>query len=224
MSFDPEVWGTVSDWVIASTAVLAVWFGREQLKRVVEESARQADVARADLMLQIDQIFEGAEIGKSRMAIRILQNECDMTATSEAHDSEDDVVIGTSATLFSTRVTELYNCYRSPEPPKNKKIEAAHVTAGKEYTTLMALPYWMETVGMLARKKLLRQEDVLDLYDAVFVSVLTCFDQHIEYRRNERLNMDNRFLEHATWFRDQAKKRFALQARQRQVRLPAKGV
>lgn len=207
--FDPDTWGTVADWAVVATAVAAVWFGREQLKKVVQESKRQADVARAELMLQIDQIFEGAEIGASRMAIRTLRNECEAEATASDDPEARIDLLRCSARIFSRRVSKLHEIYKRPviEASPSGKGDPPHIVAGKEYTVLMALPYWMETVGLLTRKELMARDDVLDLYDAVYVGVLTCFDAHIEDRRRDPAGPDDRFLENATWLRDRARER-----------------
>ena len=45
---DPDVWGTVSDWVVAVTAVAGVGFGAVQLlaiRRAEEDAAAQARIA-----------------------------------------------------------------------------------------------------------------------------------------------------------------------------------
>jgi hypothetical protein len=199
---------------VVLTAAAGVWFGREQLIRVAEESRRQGDVARADLMLQIDQIFEGAEVGQSRLEIRTLRNECEaeIKAKPGANMTVSEV-ISASGPLFSARVTALYLAYKSPEKPGTTATtgDPPHVKAGREYAVLMKLPYWMETVGLLTRKNLLHKDDMLDLYDALFIDTLTCFDEHLDHRRDED-DPDRRFLENATWFRDEGRRRLARQS------------
>lgn len=72
------------------------------------------------------------------------------------------------------------------------------------YTEIMALPFWMETVGMLGRRGLLPIDDVLDIYDAVVISTMQNFKKHFDRRRTEGTEPNGRFMENAYWLLDEA--------------------
>ena len=194
--------GSVADVVAAGAAVGTLAVAYVQLRRVVEANQSQADVARADLMLKIDQIFESPDMVQSRISIRTMRNECEVAAQRERLGASDDEVFKRSARLFSERLTQLYEAYRTAgaNDPSDDR-------AGAQYAEYMRLPNWMETVGMLTRRRLLRENDVLDLYDAVFTGVLACFEQHILDRRDGPPLRNADFLANAMWLLERARKK-----------------
>jgi hypothetical protein len=195
--------GSVPQWISATAACVAVGVAWFQLRKVSESARRQANVVRADLMLKIDQIFEGKEMFESRLAIRTLRNQCEEVAKGERAGANDREVLDRSAQIFSEQLTKLWLDYKTADSaPTNADADLTRVPkdqAGPRYAVLMRLPYWMETVGLLTRKGLLQKDDVLDLYDAVYTGVLTCFEGHMRDRRDEKPMRNEAFLEHATW-------------------------
>jgi hypothetical protein len=216
-------WGSVPDWLMAAAAFLAVYVAWVQLKKVADANRQQANVARADLMLKIDQIFEGLEMAESRLAVRTLRNQCEAIAKAERLGANDREIIDRSAELFSDQLTKLFLDYKTVESqPKGADADLTKVAqdkAGPRYAILMRLPYWMETVGLLTKKQLLNEEDVLDLYDAVYTGVLTCYEKHILDRRDEKPDRNDMFLVHATWLLAQARQRAT--AKRTRARLPS---
>jgi hypothetical protein len=204
-------YGSVPNWISAAAACTAVGVAWVQLRKVSQSSQRQANVARADLMLKIDQIFEGKDMFESRLAIRTLLNQCEKVAQSERLGANDREVLDRSAQLFSEQLTKLHIEYKtadkSPDNAQDDLTLVSKDSAGPRYATLMRLPYWMETVGLLTRKRLLQKDDVMDLYDAVYIGMLTCFEGHIKDRRDEGPLRNQKFLEHAKWMLAEARQR-----------------
>jgi hypothetical protein len=194
-------WGSAPDWVAAFAICATLVVAWIELRKVGLANAGQEAVARADLMLKIDQIFEGGEMAASRLAVRTLRNQCEFLAKEERPGANNKEVLIRSAVLFSEQLTKLYQDYKTTDArPKSAAEDLTKVAAdesGVRYAELMRLPYWMETVGMLTVKELLRESDVLGLYDAVYVGVLPCFRQHIMDRRDEQPYGNQRFLEYA---------------------------
>ena len=202
--------GSWADWIVAlatTTAAIVAWV---QLRRVVEASRQQANVARAELILKIDQIFEGAEMAQSRLAVRTLRNQCEAVARRKDPDADLARIFRDGSELFSQELTRLYRDYKTADmpPPAAADADLTRVpkdAAGERYAALMHLPYWAETIGFLVRKGLMKREDVLDLYDAVFTETLVCFQQHITYRREDKPFGNSFFMEHMLWFLEEAK-------------------
>lgn len=206
----PDV-GSIPNWIAAVASCFAVFVAWFQLRKVSESARRQANVVRADLMLKIDQIFEGKEMAESRLAIRTLRNQCEMKAKSERKGANNKDVADRSAKHFSEQMTQLWIQYKTADDALDaKKLDLTDTQEDKEgrrYATLMRLPYWMETVGLLSKKGLIETDDVLDLYDAVYAGVLNCFEGHIKDRRDDQPTPNQRFLEHAVRMQEQAQRR-----------------
>ncbi|MFM9851894.1 MAG: hypothetical protein ACKVOJ_03655 [Sphingomonadaceae bacterium] len=66
--------GSVPNWISIAAACVAVGVAWFHLHKVSESTRRQAGVARADLMLKIDQIFEGKITSESTLARQTLRN------------------------------------------------------------------------------------------------------------------------------------------------------
>lgn len=206
-------WGIIPDWIVAVGTIAIALGAFLQLKHIASASREQADVARADLMLKIDQIYEGPDMAESRIAVQTLRNQCEAVVKKERPGAADSEVFARSATLFSGELTKLFILYKTadklPEKNQNNLIQAPDDQSGARYALFMRLPYWMETVGLLTKKELLKKEDVLDLYDAAFISMMTLFEQHVYDRRDNKPFGNRRFLEHALWVMNEAREQEA---------------
>ncbi|WP_375397723.1 hypothetical protein [uncultured Sphingomonas sp.] len=90
--------------VVAVAAAIGVVFGLLQLGRIAQENANQGNIARAELMLEIDERFEGSEMRHSRLAIRTLRNHCEKKARTVLRaGANDEEVMERSATLFQRK-------------------------------------------------------------------------------------------------------------------------
>lgn len=199
-------WGSVPDWIVAVTALFGVVFGLVQLRRIALANSNQVDIARAELMLEIDGRYEHEDMRVSRTAIRTLRNHCEQKALLVRPGASHQEMATNSAKFFSEEMTELYYRFKTADKKEvNLSLaEQPDDSAGARYFTLMRLPYWMETVGHLVQVGLLHEQDVLHLYDAVFTGVLTCFEQHIIDRRSDPIQRNDRFLENALWLKQRA--------------------
>jgi hypothetical protein len=213
MSFNPDVWGTVADWVVSITAAVGIWFGLKQLnglklaqeyaglevQNAAKESAAQVQIARAQLLLEIDREFECELMQSSRTAIRALRN----TVLGEIKESgEEGKTRGQQqlklASGFSQKMNTLWL--------ESKGIDTADVNANssdskhlKKYLELMRLVNWMETVGFLCRRGLLPTADVVELYDAAIAPTMRNMLQHIQHRREEDPYPNPDFHRNAEW-------------------------
>lgn len=210
-----QEWGTISDIVVAATAVFGVLFGLAQLGRIARANISQENIARAELMLEIDAMFEGPDMTQSRLAIRTLRNYCEKQARAFLRSgANDQEVLERSATLFSEEVTALFQRFNTADhaASEGEAVNEPLDKDGPRYFTLIRLPYWIETVGQLCRRELLPLDDVLDLYDAAIVGIMKCFHQHIMDRRAAPPQRNERFLEQALWLMEQAELRQVAEA------------
>ncbi|MBO6527702.1 hypothetical protein [Erythrobacter sp.] len=192
--------------VLATLGLLRI--AHVQLTKIVEANNAQANVATATLLLEIDRMFEGHEIMASRQKIRTLRNRCEALA-GEMHEREDVSQAKFAEDLFSQELDDLLAKYKeADEKPKSGEPQATGDvdSSADAYASYMRLPYWMETVALMVRRGLLDEEVVLELYDEVFATTLSCFINHIENRRNAGPISNARFLIQATSFRDKALK------------------
>lgn len=220
-------WGSIPDWIVAITAIIASAMALVQLRRIIDANAIQAkahqdqvSIARAELILEIDARFESAEMQESRLAIRTLRHHCERKARETRRRGAHDGDVATATAMsFSEEMTALFQRFKTPERVADN-VEATDIQAspeGERYFLLMRLPYWMESVGELTKSGLLPLEDVLNLYDAAFIGVLGCFEQHIQDRRSDPPLRNERFLENALWLKAQAVERAARLKSQQQV-------
>lgn len=202
-----DYWGTVSDLIVAAAAIAGLIFGLIQLLRIADANRNQVDIARAELLLEIDARYEAPEMRASRLAIRSLRNYCDDRARMDRPGASDIDVAARSDILMSEELTGLYQRFKTADQSldlKSPMVDQPDDKDGNRYFAFMGVPYWAETVGLLTRADLLTLEDVLNLYDAVFVKFLTGFLKHIEDRRSEGPIRNEHFLENALWLRERA--------------------
>lgn len=205
-------WGSIADWVVAITALVGVAFGVVQLLRITQANRAQVGIARAELMLEIDDRFESEHMLHSRIKIQTLRNYSERKARNDHPNVANAEMLKRASEIFSKEITALYNRWKTPDreiPQDIAIVDLPDDPDGPIYFMLMRLPYWMETVGQLTRTELLPLDDVLDLYDAVFIGILTCFEQHIDYRRTAAPLRNDKFLENAMWIREKAIEREA---------------
>lgn len=211
MEFD---WGTVPAWIATGTAIIGTGFALRQFKisslalnLSAQSQQNQVEIARANLLLAIDREFEGAELNQSRKAVRLLRNTIE---TRVLHDPEGnrspDLQKGKVARDFSKHLDSLWGKVRSPELTKSAPSSSQTSNGGgiDEYYRLMALPNWIETVGMLCARNLLPKEDVLSLYASVIYVTMFNFKNHVDARRNEQPHPNLRFMDNAYYLYQEA--------------------
>lgn len=220
MAFSADIWGTVADWLTFLTAAGASVAGIRQLvllresninatksnDAAVEANITAINIASAELLLQIDATFEGPEMYRSRTAFRSLRNRAEAAVAKGAKRkltaSELKGAIGAE---FSHQMDLMWG--------KSKKIDDIDLddpksddrVAADRYSELMALPNWIETMGLLCQRNLINTRDFLDLYDSVVIPTLEYLRNHIELRRQDQPHPNPRFLENAYWLYERAK-------------------
>jgi hypothetical protein len=197
-------WGTVPSWATAITALVGATLAIRQLGLARQAQEQQVQIARANLILSIDAEFEGSEIYGSRKAIRSLRNRVEKTVDGSVKDRSPDALRKASAEEFSHQMNELWKKARLIIEEESGASADQIRDANNQYTELMILPNWIETVAMLCRRNLLPTADVLDIYDQVVITTMSNFKSHIEARRVEGPFQNPRFLENALWLLDEA--------------------
>ena len=226
MMFAAEVWGTVSDWVVAVTAVAGAGFGLLQLsaiRRADEAAAREVkagreaqeatakahadwvQVQRAQFLMRLDDRFEGEAMSLSRRANGALRNRFEAEANVALPNRSNEARAEEAARRFSSHVTDLWRKTRTIDPgadlgePKLEDDDAAI------YARVMHLAYWIETVGFLVVKGMVAEDDIIRLYDQVVITMISNIRQHIADRADEGPYQNKAFLENAVWLCERAK-------------------
>lgn len=200
-------WGNVPAWVATGTAVIATTYALRQFRisshalRISAQSQNnQVDIARATLLMAVDREFEGVELNRSRKAMRMLRNRIERQVLNHPDANRSpELQRGKVARDFSRHLDSLWGKLRASEIPITAPAaeSAADHRSIDEYYVLMALPNWIETVGMLCCRNLLPKEDVLSLYASVIYVTMFNFKNHVEARRNEQPHPNPRFMEYA---------------------------
>jgi len=208
------------EWIMAAAALLGVgvaWKQLSSLSRQTQAAAKSASsqvlIARATLLLEIDRQFEGEYLMQSRLAIRALRNRAVKEAREKCRAGIADAELAAEADrCFSAYVTSLWQDFSNADASDNslsetKPDDKLKDKAGEQYSLLTRLLGWFETVGRLVEENLISEEDVFELYDAVFIQVANYFEQHIFDRRSEGPNRNDRWMEKALLLRQLAVER-----------------
>lgn len=202
MTFDAEVWGTVADWTVVATAVIGIMAGLWQLSSIYRANYQTAQFERAKLLLELDRDFEGEVLLAARQRTLVVRNRIEreveqLTPPLSAERQKEEI-----GRRFSDYVTETWMRSRTFDgDPDARRDDAAN-----EYMTLMRLPYWCETLGHQCRRNLVPLDDILDLYDQLIIFVIGDLIEHIRLRAEHGAHRNPRYLEHALWLCEEAKR------------------
>lgn len=198
-------WGTVPAWAAVVVAGTGVVLALRQLTLAAGAQHDQVQIARANLLLSIDKTFESEEIYRSRKAVRSLRNRAEGAVEANNHkDRSPNAKMEAVAVEVSHYLDTLWEQAKAISDEDIEKSDSKSRKAIDQYTEIMALPFWMETIGMLCRRGLLPKDDVLDIYDAVIISTIQNFQRHFDVRRTQGLPQNGRFMENAYWLLDEA--------------------
>lgn len=203
-------WGTVPDWIVAATAIVSAVLvlrqlsglrddrerADETLKAQTRQSRSEAETARANLLLRIDEQFEGGGVVRSRARWLELRAQFrrEWAALPEPRPSREDHVTG----RMIGKLNQLWDRMQS------SASGAEHFPDDvRDYNLVVRLPNWIETIGMLARDELLPVADVLRLYRSVIRTTMGVVLGHVEHRRNDASASPTVF-ENALWLYAQA--------------------
>jgi dGTP triphosphohydrolase len=206
-------WGSIADWVVAATAIVGVRIGIVQLRAVrkaEEQSAiankqsalaheQSVEIARANLLRQIDSEFESEDMYRSRKAIRAMRNRSEQTVRKEHMTASDERISTLSAIEFSKQLSELWQEAKDFDDLDVDSPKSQDRIAADRYTEIMRLPNWFETMGLMIRRKLLPKNDILEIYDAAINPTMVYMAEHIRKRRSEGPYVNPHFLEHSMW-------------------------
>jgi hypothetical protein len=212
-------WGSVPDWVIVITAIFGVAFGRHQLlalRRAEEASATSnalaafahqqgVEIARANLLRQIDSEFESEEMYRSRKAIRAMRNRAEQVVRNAHPTASDERVAVESAFEFSKQLSELWQEARDFDDKDVDAPKSHDRIAADRYAEIMRLPNWFETLGFMIKRGLLPKNDILEIYDAAINPTMIYLAEHIKKRRTDGPYPNPSFLEHSMWLSETTK-------------------
>lgn len=199
-------WGTVPAQVATATAVVGTFFALRQfrisgeaLRISAQSQGNQVDIARANLLLAIDREFESAELTKSRKALRMLRNRIEREVLNHPDgDKSPELQKSNIAREFSRHLDKLWGEVWISEATAVDDANDSSVGRNiHKYYELMALPNWIETVGMLCTRNLLPKEDVFSLYASVIYVTMFNFQDHIDTRKSDKPHPNRRFMENA---------------------------
>lgn len=190
--FDPDVWGTVADWVVAGAALASGYFVVTQLELLRAERMSEAATARADLLFRIDEQFEDGKVFESREAWLALRARYRQLFSTAAPHERDRLIQGGIA----DELNRLWDDMQRPSDALSDLVT--------KYARIMRLPGWIETVGMFAREHLIDPNDVLELYESVILVTMEPIELHLEHRLGLR-TASHSVLENAVWILNRAK-------------------
>lgn len=190
-----ENWGSAADWVMAITAVVAAIAGFAQLLALRKANDEAVQIARATLIREIDRDFDAPPIVASRQKLLVLRNRFEAEIGQRNPPLTHDKQILESARLISEYVSQVWQNSRTFDgdmaSDKDKSAD--------EYSLIMRLPLWCETVGHLCQRNLAPLDDILDLYDQVIIMTIGNLHEHIILRCEAPPHKNRRYLENALY-------------------------
>lgn len=184
-------------------------------------SARdQAQIARANLLLEIDRDYEASEMLESRLALRGLRNEIEAFVVSKNNALSKQELHSSINDAFGTYLNKLWLDFKKADRPHasdglesllKKHLDAVnseptavqpHEKAGIHYQRLSRVLGWLERVGYMANQKLLPQDDIKRLYDFVFIELGYWFEGHIKFRQEDGPLANPDFMKEFMGFRE----------------------
>lgn len=196
-------WGSVADWLVLGTAVIATSIARSQLKAAATAATDQAQIARAMLILELDRDYESSEMKDSRMALRSLRNEIESFTRRQNPALDNDALHDEMNKQFSQYMNFLWRDFRQADRDVNNgSVESLvdahlenlaqapdtiqpHERAGTQYLRLTQILGWLERVAHLVHQGLVPKADIILLYDALFMEMGQWFAGHIKLRQED---------------------------------------
>ena len=217
--FDVGIWGNVADWVVALIAFVGLRFAMQQLKAVRKAEEQSAasnaiaarahetgvEIARANMLRQIDSEFESEDMYRSRKAILALEKRSENAVRKDHAEASEQKIEALLATECSRQLTKLWNEASKFDDEDVEAPGSKNRIASDRYAEIMRLPCWFETLGHMIRRDLLPKTDILEVYDAAINPTMEYLADHIRKRRSEGPIQNPHFLEHAMWLSGVAK-------------------
>lgn len=166
-----EVASWIAQLVIATTALVAAFFGGVQLLTMRR-------VSQASLLLELDARFDSAEFREARNQFATMRQNVKETVAKQNPMSND----GHKQDLISKQWAKTLSSLRT----ENEDT----------YLKLIGWLGFFETMGMMVSKKYLSEADVFDLFRGPLVDAYSSFHLHIAERQKET-GVPNGLFEHA---------------------------
>ncbi|MGH7842457.1 MAG: hypothetical protein ACREQD_00790 [Candidatus Binataceae bacterium] len=180
---------------LAVVAALALWFARRQLLEMQASTDKQAESARqlelqtrANILLTLDQRWEGAPLSNIRRELQVLIAEAE--AAIPGSPSPDSLHLLRAPVLTT-------------------KLEAMRKADFPKYFRLYKICGFFETVGLVARTGYVPIGDVLNLLGGSVLEAGRAFRPHINSIHHQP-GADPKMFEHFLWLLSELEKRLAI--------------
>jgi len=157
----------ISQLVLVAIALAAAVIGHRQLRALRAESDARTRIARADFLLQLDQMFESEAIAESRLAFSTLLKKV------EAEVAAAHAQIAVGSRTFQTEVAKAMA----------RELEALHSDKMEDYQKIMKLCGFFETLGVVVARGYVSDEDATQLYGGAILRAHDATHLHIEKRQ-----------------------------------------
>lgn len=153
-------WGAVATLLLALAAVIGLWFTFYQVRRYSIQG-------KASFLFNLDQMFEGPDFTKTRVAFSLLRTEIEKNIEAgHGHEAAE----GKARLLREEFSRRLYTMRQD---------------APEDYLHIMKLCGFFETVGLLVERDYVALEDIVGLYGGSIVRAEEVLRTHLEKRIEE---------------------------------------
>lgn len=191
----------------------------KELEAALRDAKDQTQIARANLLMEIDRDYESAEMQESRLALRGLRNEIAALVINQNQALDKAALHAAINDQFGAYLNKLWLDFKNADWPDPKtdldgllkqhlnkvntepEVIQPHERAGLHYQRLTRVLGWLERVGYMANQKLLPQDDIKRLYDFVFIELGFWFEKHITYRQEDGPLSNRDFMKEFVNFR-----------------------
>ena len=202
-------WGSVPDQLVAATAAISAWLVVRQLgglradreradatlNRQLEQFRSEANTARANLLLRIDEQFEAGSVLRSRNRWLALRAEF-----RRGHATLTDPAIPREIYVREQMAQKLNGLW---DQVQNHGVGATSFASDlHDYSVIVRLPNWIETIAMMGRDGYLPVSDLVRLYGSVIRSTMNVVADHVAYRRRD-VSASPSVFEHGLWLHAQ---------------------
>ncbi len=210
---DPDVWGTISDWVVVAATIGGIVVAIKQLERsaraneiaadaqnkAADAQSKSVEIERATLLRAIDAEFESESMYLSRKAIRAMRNRVQADMIKREPHLHGNALAAKCAEEFSRQLTDLWEEARKFDDEDVENRDSRDRILLDRYSELTRLVNWFETLGYMCRRELLPLTDILNVYDAAVIPTMAYVEGHIHKRREEQPYPNRRWMENAMW-------------------------
>lgn len=173
-----EVLSWLAQLIIVIAVIATALVARSQLKEMSVFRKQRLRILNATLLMELDNRWDSTEMQASRKIFREMKDHLEETVGAANPVAGDHKRIELAKQAWSNALKE----------KRKNSID--------EYSQLMAICGFFETVGLMVKRQYIMTEDVVDLFKGPMVNIETCFGGHIEDLGNET-GMPHGLYEHA---------------------------